>query len=95
MALQGFRAQASFHAFQCLLLAKRPEEARKWIALARSQLEMSRGAEHPDVLALRGYEEDPLSHPAASDASVQWTSVATTAVPVLAVAAAAWFALRE
>eukprot|EP00913_Durusdinium_trenchii_P021423 g20134.t2 len=84
LALQGFRAQASYHAFQCLLLARRPaEEALPWIHLARSQLQKSRGADHPDVRVLRGYEEQPLSHPAATDEQIDWSSIVPAALMAL------------
>ncbi|CAK9047352.1 unnamed protein product [Durusdinium trenchii] len=92
LALQGFRAQASYHAFQCLLLARRPaEEALPWIHLARSQLQKSRGADHPDVRVLRGYEEQPLSHPAATDEQIDWSSIVPAAVLLTG---AAWFFLK-
>ena len=76
LTLQGFRAQAAYHAFQCLLLARRPEEAGRWIRSARQALQCSRGPEHPDVEVLRGYERDPLSHPAATDQQIDWSSLA-------------------
>ncbi|CAE7848911.1 set5 [Symbiodinium microadriaticum] len=87
LALQGFRAQACYHAFQCLLLAGcEPDEAAPWLRRAREFLEASRGAGDPDVEQLRGYEADPSSHPAASDRSTQLSGLAG---PVIAAAAAA------
>mmetsp|Transcript_1134 Transcript_1134/g.1982 ORF Transcript_1134/g.1982 Transcript_1134/m.1982 type:complete len:103 (+) Transcript_1134:2-310(+) len=80
LALQGFRAQAAYHAFQCLLLARRPQEALPWIQRARQQLQTTRGEDHPDVAVLRGYEQDPLSHPAASDEQIDWSPVGLVVV---------------
>lgn len=90
LALQGFHAQAAYHAFQCLLLARRPEEAQPWIRRARQQLQKTRGEDHPDVAVLRGYEQNPLSHPAATDEQIDWTPAGL----VVVASAAAW-ALKE
>eukprot|EP00439_Symbiodinium_sp_Y106_P047616 s2386_g6.t1 len=94
LALQGFRAQACYHAFQCLLLAGRePDEAAPWLRRARELLEASRGPGDPDVEQLRGYEADPSSHPAASDRSTQLSGLAGPVI-VVAAAAAAFYFLR-
>lgn len=85
LALQGFRAQAAYHAFQCLLLARRPKEAKPWIRRARQQLQKTRGEDHPDVAVLRGYEQDPLSHPAATDEQIDWAPVAGLVVVASAI----------
>ncbi|CAE7217783.1 set5 [Symbiodinium natans] len=92
LALQGFRAQACYHAFQCLLLAGRgQDEAAPWLRRARESLEATRGAGDPDVEALRGYEADPLSHPAASDQATQLSGLAGPALAAAAAAAALYF----
>ncbi|CAE7263864.1 set5 [Symbiodinium pilosum] len=94
LALQGFRAQACYHAFQCLLLAGRgQDEAAPWIRRARESLEASRGAGDPDVEQLRGFEADPMSHPAASDRPTQLSGLAAP-VALTAAAAAALYFLR-
>ncbi|CAJ1409467.1 unnamed protein product [Effrenium voratum] len=92
LTVQGFRAQACYHAFQCLLRARQVDEALPWLRQARQQLQLSRGPEDPDVRTLRGYEEDPLSHPAASDEGDQFSALALPAG--LAAAAAALYLLK-
>lgn len=65
LAMQAFRAQACYHAFQCLLLAGRLQDSTEWIKRACYHLELCRGKDDPDVVELRRYAEDPSSHPAA------------------------------
>lgn len=65
LAMQAFRAQACYHAFQCLLLAGRLQDSTEWIKRACYHLELCRGKEDPDCVELRRYAEDPSSHPAA------------------------------
>mmetsp|Transcript_60356 Transcript_60356/g.168642 ORF Transcript_60356/g.168642 Transcript_60356/m.168642 type:complete len:413 (+) Transcript_60356:58-1296(+) len=63
--MQGFRAQACYHAFKSLLLAGRADEARKWGEDAAMHCELCRGKSHPETLLMAGYAQDPGSHPAA------------------------------
>lgn len=67
LSMNAFRVQACYHAFQCLVRAKRFEEAQPWIERTVGYCEMCRGPDHADTELMRGYAKDPRSHPAAAD----------------------------
>jgi len=62
---QGYRVQACYHAFQCLLRAGSVEEARSWGEEAASHCILCRGVGHGETLMMQGFARDPQSHPAA------------------------------
>lgn len=83
LGMQAFRAQACYHAFQCLLLAGRLEDSKEWIQRACYHLELCRGEENSDVVELRRYAEDPSCHPAAQQQPMSLNNIAVS-IAVLA-----------